>query len=97
MGTSVGQGSEIGRGTRVELALLGGIFVALIGMFAKSIDFAWDASAWAARMEGRVERIEDTVVDATSDRWSATAHYEWVEQLHELNPDLKMPSSRTPR
>jgi len=81
------QDPVIGGRTKIELALLSGIFMALVGA-------SWGASSWATRIEIRIQNIEERVVDATGDRWTASEQRNWVRQFSDLNPDLKFPIER---
>jgi len=79
--------STIGPQSRVTVALLGGIFLAIVGA-------VWSASRWAAGVDNRLANIEGDIGSALGDRWTERDMAMWVERLRELNPELKAPSVR---
>lgn len=77
--------TTLGPQSRVTVALLGGIFLAIVGA-------TWGASRWAADVDNRLANIEGDIGNALSERWTDRDMVLWVERLRELNPELKTPS-----
>lgn len=56
------------------------------------LGFAWQAATYKARLDQRLERIEDRLSSGMESRWKAKPHMTtWADQLGRDNPALKIP------
>lgn len=84
---TVSKPANITADSHISVALLGGIFLVLIGG-------VWGASRWATSVDLRLERIEATLLVQEPESWSYTDMRAWAHLLRLTNPSLEIPDTQ---